>query len=154
MCSIFLVYAKEPAHGYEPIVTKPYQMDSSVGVQGQHKQIDVSGSPTSAAHAASVPLIPPEEEAEESPMKSMMRAYLACLVISALLLVLVSRILLYSSAHPAAWVYLAAAGFVGILLSWAFVLITDYYTGIGLSRFLLLFCRHCFCLFVCFSLVL
>lgn len=113
MIAIFFVYAKNS-------VNYSTQQDASTYLlskpQEEAKRMEAGNRPAPG-------------EGEEDAMKSLMRGYAVCLVIATLLMVVCCRVLLFSASAPYAWLYFSGCGFVGIMLSWAFVLITDYYTG-------------------------
>eukprot|EP00823_Brevimastigomonas_motovehiculus_P010046 TRINITY_DN9_c0_g1_i3.p1 TRINITY_DN9_c0_g1~~TRINITY_DN9_c0_g1_i3.p1 ORF type:complete len:800 (-),score=288.90 TRINITY_DN9_c0_g1_i3:337-2736(-) len=92
-----------------------------------------SSSSSAAATTATISALPQttprQHDNEEDPMKALMRGYLYCLAIATVLMIIVTRILLYTDLATKAWLAYCGCGFIGILLSWAFVLITDYYTG-------------------------
>eukprot|EP00276_Gloeochaete_wittrockiana_P019717 CAMPEP_0184341708 /NCGR_PEP_ID=MMETSP1089-20130417/10321_1 /TAXON_ID=38269 ORGANISM="Gloeochaete wittrockiana, Strain SAG46.84" /NCGR_SAMPLE_ID=MMETSP1089 /ASSEMBLY_ACC=CAM_ASM_000445 /LENGTH=793 /DNA_ID=CAMNT_0026670157 /DNA_START=36 /DNA_END=2417 /DNA_ORIENTATION=- len=64
----------------------------------------------------------------ESPLALMKHSYMISMAIAVVLLVAVTRLLLYSAEHPDAWWHFALCGLLGILTSYALVHITQYYT--------------------------
>jgi len=60
---------------------------------------------------------------------SMYRAYLVTLIIAAGLMIIAARFMLYSNVHTLAWAHFMGCAFIGIILAFMFVVITDYYTG-------------------------
>ncbi len=65
---------------------------------------------------------------EEDPMKSLNRGYVWAVALALVGFVVATRWLLYSPTAPNAWWHFALCGIIGILTSWAFVWITQYYT--------------------------
>jgi len=68
-------------------------------------------------------------ENEENPLNSLYRAYAITLVIAASLMIIAARFMLYSELHDLAWAHYMGCAFLGIILSFIFVAVTDYYTG-------------------------
>jgi K(+)-stimulated pyrophosphate-energized sodium pump len=65
---------------------------------------------------------------DEDPMKSLNRGYYITVFLAVISFGIVSRWLLYLESAPYAWLYFFACGIIGILMSVAFVFITQYYT--------------------------
>lgn len=65
---------------------------------------------------------------DEDPISSLNRGYFMTLGLSCVFVVAVARLGLHSSVHPECWWHYAFCGLIGILLSFAFVFITEYYT--------------------------
>jgi K(+)-stimulated pyrophosphate-energized sodium pump len=66
---------------------------------------------------------------DEDGMWSLTRGYIWCLSIATHLLIVVSYLMLDVENKPRVWIMYACCGIVGIALSFAFVYLTDYYTG-------------------------
>ncbi len=66
---------------------------------------------------------------KEDPMRALNRGYYVAAILSVIGLGIASRWLLYSPAAPDAWWHFFLAGIVGVLMSIAFVFITEYYTS-------------------------
>ena len=64
----------------------------------------------------------------EDPMKGLNRGYLLTTVLSVALFGFSCWLMFYTAAAPSAWVWLFACGIVGIVTSYLFVWITQYYT--------------------------
>jgi H(+)-translocating pyrophosphatase len=65
---------------------------------------------------------------EEDPMKTLNRGYAWAMALALVGFVVATRWLLHTPAAPQAWWHFALCGVIGILTSWAFVWITQYYT--------------------------
>jgi H(+)-translocating pyrophosphatase len=65
---------------------------------------------------------------EEDAMKSLNRGYAWTVVLALIGFVVATRWLLHTPGAPNAWWHFALCGIIGILTSWAFVWITQYYT--------------------------
>ncbi|OFV81181.1 MAG: sodium-translocating pyrophosphatase [Acidobacteria bacterium RBG_13_68_16] len=65
---------------------------------------------------------------EEDPMKSLNRGFAWAVALALVGFVVATRWLLYTPAAPQAWWHFALCGAIGIMTSWAFVWITQYYT--------------------------
>jgi K(+)-stimulated pyrophosphate-energized sodium pump len=65
---------------------------------------------------------------EEDPMKSLNRGFAWAVALALAGFVVATRWLLHSPAAPQAWWHFALCGVIGIMTSWAFVWITQYYT--------------------------
>jgi H(+)-translocating pyrophosphatase len=65
---------------------------------------------------------------EEDAMKSLNRGYAWTVVLALIGFIVATRWLLHTPGAPNAWWHFALCGIIGILTSWAFVWITQYYT--------------------------
>lgn len=65
---------------------------------------------------------------DEEPMNGLNRGYFITVILTIIGLGVASRWLFYTDAVPQAWMHFFAAGIVGVLMSVAFIYITQYYT--------------------------